>query len=340
MSPRWLSLSLLCGALAAGLLVSPPAAQAETSDADKAQARELVGEGLKALRAGDFAAAYRAFSSADKLYHAPTTLLGVARAQAGLGHLVAAQEAYNRLVREELPPNPSEAFVNALADGKKELAALTPRIPTVVIEVRGPSEPEVTLDGELVSSGALGFKRPVDPGKHVVVARAAGYGSAQREFTAVEGKAAPESVTLTMTRDGSAVSAPAPGASSGAAVPGGGTPGGPSEPGRREVPTASYVAWGVGGAGLVVGVVAGVMAMSKKGELDDACRGSRCPPSASSIHDAYTTRGLVSTIGFVTAVVGGGAGAALYFMAPGERQTGLRVAPVVGLGSFGLQGAF
>ena len=351
---RFLSASRLRGVLVVCALLSTQASSAEPTDADKAQARQLVGDGLKALRAKDYEAAFRAFSSADKLYHAPTTLLGVARSQAGLKHLVAAQEAYNRLIREPLPPNPPEAFVNAFEDAKKELAELTPRVPTVVIQVKGPTEPQVTIDGEQVSVGALGFKRPVDPGRHVVAVNAGGYLPAKTEFSATEGKGEPESVTITMVAGGTPVasasaSAPRPLASApvttgvpavSASPPPFVPPPPPPAATGDGVPTAAYIGWGVGGAGLVVGVVAGVLAMGKKSDLDVACQGNHCPASAGSTHDSFRTLGLVSTIGFAAAIVGGGVGTAFFFTAPREPRAGLTVSPTVGLGSVGFRGAF
>jgi hypothetical protein len=50
--------------------------------------------------------------------------------------------------------------------------------------------------------------------------------------------------------------------------------------------------------------------------------------------------GLLSTIGFATMLVGGGAGTALFLTAPATPQTGVIVRPALGLGSVGFQGQF
>jgi hypothetical protein len=337
--------SPLLVALFLGALLVPNLSHADPSDADKAQARELVGEGLKALRASDFEGAFRAFSGADKLYHAPTTLLGLARAHVGLRHLVAAQEAYNKLIREPLAPNAPEIFVKAVEDANKELAALTPRIPFVLIQVKASREPEVTIDGEKISSGAIGFKRQVDPGKHVIKASAPGYLPATAEVTTVENNTTPVPVTLTLTPGGppavasGAPATSAPLAASGA--PAASTPLPPPElPPDSSRRTYAYIGWGVGGAGLVLGAITGLLAVGKKSDLDAVCQGGHCPPDSSSTHDSYKTMGLLSTIGFATMVVGGGVGTVLFFTAPTTPQTGVSVRPSVGLGSVGFQGAF
>ena len=53
--------------------------------------------------AKDYERAAELFQQAEGLMHAPTLLLGLARAQAGLGKLVSAHETYIRVTREPLP---------------------------------------------------------------------------------------------------------------------------------------------------------------------------------------------------------------------------------------------
>src|SRR5580658_8764412 len=79
-------------------------ARAEPSDADRATARSLAHEGFDAQQHGQFAVAADRFSRAEALVHAPTLLLGLARAEVGLGSLLAAHETYERILREPLPP--------------------------------------------------------------------------------------------------------------------------------------------------------------------------------------------------------------------------------------------
>ncbi|MFT3767791.1 MAG: hypothetical protein QM820_20235 [Minicystis sp.] len=185
---RFLAAICLASALA------PAAAFAQVSDADKATARDLTIEGYAALDKKDFTTAADRFKRADSLFHAPTISLGLARAYVGLGKLLAAQEAYSRLAHETVPANAPAAFTNAVADAQRELAALQPRVPGVIINVKGPAEPKVTLDGGDVPNAALGVKRPVDPGKHVVKVMAPGFTAAEASFTAAEGKV--ETVTV------------------------------------------------------------------------------------------------------------------------------------------------
>jgi hypothetical protein len=68
-----------------GIFMATRVAQAEPSDADRATARVLAHEGFDAQQRGDYSVAADRFLRADALVHAPTLLLGLARAQVGLG---------------------------------------------------------------------------------------------------------------------------------------------------------------------------------------------------------------------------------------------------------------
>ena len=88
--------------------------------------------------------------------------LGLARANVGLGKLVSAQEIYIRLVHDQLAPNSPSVFVDAVENARKELAALTPRIPSIILQVSGAPSPKVTLDDGEVPAAALAIRcRPI-----------------------------------------------------------------------------------------------------------------------------------------------------------------------------------
>src|SRR5688572_33383526 len=91
------------------LLLSAPA-WAEPTAADRATARTLAQEGQHALESKNYTMAIDKFSRADALVHAPTLLLGLARAQVGSMKLVEAQENYNRIIREGVAPNSPKSW--------------------------------------------------------------------------------------------------------------------------------------------------------------------------------------------------------------------------------------
>src|SRR5579862_1437501 len=87
-------------------------ASAQTDEA-RAAARAAATEGLHALQEGRFKDAVDLCTRAESLMHAPTHLLLIARAQAKLGNLVEAQEAYIKIERDHLAPNAPRAFMDA-----------------------------------------------------------------------------------------------------------------------------------------------------------------------------------------------------------------------------------
>src|ERR1035441_2491334 len=98
---------------ALALVLATPAAALAQSDTDRATARQLGKDGEQALDAKDFKRAEDDFRRADGLIHAPTLVLGLARALAGEGKLVEAQEAYQRIIRDGVAPGAPDAFKRA-----------------------------------------------------------------------------------------------------------------------------------------------------------------------------------------------------------------------------------
>src|SRR5258708_29240182 len=138
----------LVASIAALTTSAPARAQ---SDADRATARTLGQEGQQALEGKDFKTAEDRFRRADNLVHAPTLMLGLARALAGEGKYVESQEAYNRIIREGLPPGAPEVFKRALDSAKKEVDEVAPKVGRVTITVQATgggdlADPKVVLD--------------------------------------------------------------------------------------------------------------------------------------------------------------------------------------------------
>ena len=235
------------------------------SDVDRATARTLGQDGQKALDAKDFKTAEDDFRRADSLVHAPTLLLGLARALAAEGKFVDAQETYKRIVREGVAPGAPAVFQKAVEDAGKEVQDVSPHIGDVTITVKaagGGAVPnvQVTMDGAPVNAAALGVERPADPGSHVVHAAAAGFKPADVTVTVAAGSTVEAPLTLEV--DPNAAAAPAGGAApaaagtpAGASPAPGAAPATPSEGGGGHG-VLPWVAFGVGGAGLIVGAIA------------------------------------------------------------------------------------
>ena len=347
-SPLVFSLSLLA-----------PSAHAQTA-ADRATARELGIDGQGALDKKDYATAEDRFRRADALFHAPTLLLGYARAEAGLGKVVNASEAYNRIIREGAAPGAPAAFVAAVESAKAEVAAVQARIAQVTITVSGPDNPTVTLDDQPVPVAALGVKRPVDPGEHIVKATADGWNAAETKFSVADASNANAALTMTKAAVGAAAATPGAAPAGGSATPaagGGGnaqtgsegsaTPGSDTGAGGSGSPmkTIGLAAMGVGVVGLGVGAVTGILSIGKHSTLSTECPGGTCSSTqAQSDLSSYHSISMVSTIGFIAGGVFAAGGAVLFLTAksgaPAAPATGIRIVPVVGLGSIGAVGSF
>ncbi|WP_437672453.1 tetratricopeptide repeat protein [Sorangium sp. So ce131] len=115
-------------ALAVTLLAAAPALSAEPPARPAADAQQLARakghEGLKLYGADRWQEALEAFQEADRIYHAPTLVLYMARCQRKLGKLEEAQALYEQVLGEPLPDDPPPAFLEARKDAEVELAAV------------------------------------------------------------------------------------------------------------------------------------------------------------------------------------------------------------------------
>ncbi len=326
--------------LALAAWLAPRVAHALPSDADRATARALAREGYEAQKQGAYALAAERFARAEELVAAPTLLLGLARAQAGLGKLVEAEETYQRIVRDGVEPGSPAVFAKALEDAKRELPALTPRIAWITIDVQGPSSPSVLIDGAGVSRAALGVRRPYNPGTHTIHVSAEGFAPVDRTFAVTDGEA--QTVTLAPTRVQTAPDAPsnaAPPTSADAPS---------SAPERQAAPSLAssepmsfgtklgIASVGVGAAGLLVGGVAGVLVLTEHATLSNACPNGHCSPSESGDLAAYHTLATVSTASIVAGTCVAATGIGL-ILASGKTSS---VTASVGFLHVGIGGTF
>ena len=77
-----------------------------------------------------------------------------------------------------------------------------------------------------------------------------------------------------------------------------------------------WTALATGGAGLVVGIVTGALAVDRKAKLDEMCTGNACPPAAEATLGSYRDYKTVSTVGYLVGLVGVATGGVLWAVAP------------------------
>jgi hypothetical protein len=339
------ALSLAFGlSVGVSLVALAPEAHAQ-SDSDRATARALGQEGQEALDKKDYATAEDRYRRADKMVHAPTLMLGLARALAAEGKYVEAQESYNRIVREGLPPGAPDAFRRAIEDAKKEVDSVAPKVAAVTITVKAAGgtdipDPQVVLDEHPINSASLGVRRAIDPGAHVLRASADGFKPAELKFTVTEGGSADAPLLLEKDLSAPVATAPATVAPVTGATATAGADTGVSQPSKARK-LAPFVAFGVGGAGLVLGAVTGAIAIGKHSTLSDECKGGCQTPTAKDDLSSYHTIGAIADVGFIVAGVGAAVGVVLLVTEPKAPPTaGLHVTPTIGLGTVGATGTF
>lgn len=284
-------------AAALALLPSPEALAQSADPATRQAARKVAEEGLKLYNAGDFNGALEKFNLADSLVPTPTLGVQAARCLVKLGRLVEASERYLEVMRVKLDKTALFVHKKAQVDALKERDDLVSRIPTVEIRIEGPmgDNGKVTIDGTEVPPALFGQTRPVDPGKHTLVAKRPDT-SVTRDVTVGERETALAVLKLP----------PLP-------LPERKFVKNPAGEAQR---VAGWIALGVGAGGLIAGGINGVVALSMQSSLNEKCPMKQCGPDQYDDIDNFTRQTTASTAGFIIGAVGAVAGVTLLLTAP------------------------
>jgi len=317
----------------------PGVAAAESSETARAAASRMVEEASARFEAGDYPAALELYHRAGEANPGPVPILGEARTLVKLGRLVAAEERYVAVERSPSPATDAEAARAAVKEARAELEKLRQRIPTLTITVAGPEakDPtvEVQIDGRPLNPALLGYPSPVDPGERVITLWVRGRKVVHVAVALQEGDRTPIVLRAAPTTASAvpASAAPPPTAPTAAA----GSPPSAAESAPRAGMDRRPIGWvtlGLGAAGLVTGVVAGLVAEERYDELSEHCPEDRCPPDYHDELDAFRRLRTVSTAGYVVGGVGLAAGVTLVLTArqPAEAH---RAALVLAIGPAG-----
>ena len=280
---------------------------------------------------GQWDAALEQFRNATSVMPSPVIALFEARCLVKLGRLVEADEAYRRVENFTLPPNATEASRRAIVSGREEGGVMRSRIPrlTLTFDADARDTVEVRIDGRPVAPSTFETEQPIDPGVHRLEASKKGETSiwATETFTLKEGERRSVGVRPKVVAVALLVPPPPP------------PPPVPPDDRSKTRRTLGYLAVGVGGAGLVTGLTAGLVMLGKKGQLDGDCPNNVCPPAAHGDLDTFRTVRTVSTVGYTVGVVGIGLGALLVFSAP-KPTPATTMTAFVGPAQAGLRGSF
>ncbi len=245
--------------LALAPLAWAPLARAEEPPNPKlAEAREASKKGDALWETGRCDKAIELWSHANSLVHTAPLVFRIARCQAMVGQVVAATKNFESILQEELPANAPPAWAEAHQAAEQWLAGVRARIATVrleAFEVPAGLETKAELDGAPVVPGAA---TPSDPGRHQLKV-SVGNGSWSRTLGLDDG------ATSAVKLDVKVVAPPPPNLF------------------RR------HLGWALAGAGVVVGLAAGlgagIPALGDQSTLNRECQpdtgtGAKrlCPP--------------------------------------------------------------
>ena len=286
-------------------------------DASRGTARKLGYAGVEAYQAGDYRTAHEKLEKAYAVLHVPSLGLWSARALVKLGKLVEGSERYTQVSQLALAAGGNEAVQKrAVADAESELAALTPKIPSVTVQIEGapPAEVQVQIDGVPIAQELLGEARPINPGQHKIEGQR-GSEQAIVELVLAESEQKP---ALLRFKAAVVTTPPTGGALAATSDPSSDSPSG----GLGRQRTLALIAGGVGVVGIGVGTIFGIKSKSNHDEAAKYCNGSECTDErgVSAGTDAHAA-GNVSTVAMIIGGVGLAGAAVLWFTAPKPSET-------------------
>lgn len=303
---------------------------------DLESARELFRRGKELRSEGELDAALEKFKAAHAYGQTPITGVELGRTHMQLNHLVEAREAFLSVARLRVAADETENSAQARREAATLAEQVRPMLAT--LEVRVGTEPgtTVTIDGAVISVVSGVVDRQVDPGKHVIVATAAGGIARTQEVVLAQGER--QSIELIPPAAAPAAVAPRP-----APRP---------APARvsRSVHPLVFVGFGTAVAGLVAGGITGALALGAANRADQACGvpdGAACANAAArdeaeKERKSGTTVATVSTVSFVVAGVGAAVGVVGLLLLRGNSpaKPQASIAPVLGVGYAGVGGRF
>jgi hypothetical protein len=249
-------------ALSLLLLVAPSTAFAQQRDPAGAEA--LFREGRRLATLGEYSSACPKFAESERLDEAAGTLFNLADCEEHVGKTASAWEHFARSVERLAPGDPRRDYA------REHVGLLETRLArlTVTTAPGTPPSAAVSRDGVLLGAASIGAPLPVDPGEHVIVVSAPAFDGRRSVIEVRPGEhrnievsiGAGEKVPIVQPAAGTADQA-------------------------RAQRTTGLVVGGAGVAGLVVGGVLGLHALTLKSESESLCPGGTCrDPSGITSH--------------------------------------------------------
>lgn len=273
----------LFGGLVVALLLLPSTARA----GDEAAAEALFVQARKAMGDGDYAKACPMLEESYRLVPGTGTKFNLGECYEKSGQTASAWASFRDAAAASKLAGQKERE-NAARD---RATRLEDKLCRLSVDVAAQSNVTVTRDGVAIGAGQWGIAVPIDPGSHVIEAKA-------------DGKE-PWSTTITVGSCPSTQAVPVPVLAS-APEPVGPPPPPPTEGGVTVVsrsPTRGILtatALGLGVVGVGVGSYFGVRALSLRDESNDGhCTGNVCDKDGRELRSDSRAAGTSATISFI-----------------------------------------
>lgn len=266
--------SIACGLLTACVLLTggasvaqaqgkPAAGQKKPAGAltdaqKKAEAKRLFGDANNSYESGRYEEAYRGFSEADALVPGAVPKYRAAEAIDKAGKTQEAITAYEAFLASNPPADKNQERIDT---AKKRLEALKGAPAEILVKI----SPAEAAGATILVDGAqqTGTTLKIPPGKHVITVKAPGFEDATVEATFTFGEK--REIPVEMKKGTAAVPppvAPPPPATQPTEPP-------PKEEEGETSKIPAYITLGLAGAGLVVGTIFGISALSSQSDYEE-----------------------------------------------------------------------
>jgi hypothetical protein len=297
------NVGLLSVAAATSYLAVSLTALGEPTSADKSLATQLFKEGRTLVDQGKYAEGCRKLEESQRLDPGGGTLLNLALCHEKEGRTATAWTEFTEalgIARKDDRPQRADI-------AQQHIAALEPTLSRLTLQVPPASDLpdlEVRRDGTAVRRAAWGTAMPIDPGDHVIEAFALGKLPWKQTVT-VGGNAETKTLSVPPLDNAPVVQKPA--------APAGGSGQMPTTfvEVRKPIGAATWVAYGIGAAGIGVGTYFGIRALSEQSTADANCPQDLCNSQGASANADAIKFANISTVGFGVGVLGVGLGTVL-----------------------------
>ena len=296
---------------------------------EQAQSRFLRGKVLMGKHKYEEALAQ--FTASHEIVASPNTRLESARCLLEMGKVIAGYAELGRAAVEakELVAQ-DHRYQRALDAATSERAEIEAKVGFVSLTIDRPSDStRVTIGGDEIARAAWDEPAPVQAGTTEIVVSTPGRDPIVKTVSVAAGEKTALQIDVMQGEAEARTAPPAPQP----APP-------PAEPARsaRFIRTGSYVAGGVGLAGLATFIAFGSIAHSTYDDLNTSCGGGPCPASKAGEISSGKTAEAAANVGLAFAIAGAAAGVTLFVISRRNDDRPHAAALTVSPGWIGVEG--